>query len=68
MSAKFKSGGWVEFVTGFRSPSGRFRIVSELPSDRGEPSYRIKGESEAFERVARESELRRLAAKIGSLD
>lgn len=68
MSTKFKVGGWVEFVTGFRSPTGRFRIVSELPVDRDEPSYRVKGESEAFERVARESELRRLGAKIGALD
>ncbi|MDI4663553.1 hypothetical protein K9U40_04255 [Xanthobacter autotrophicus] len=68
MSAKFKVNGWVEFVTGFRSPSGRFRIIRELPPDRGEPSYRVKGESEAFERVARESELRHLGAKVGALN
>jgi hypothetical protein len=65
MSAKFKVDGWVEFVAGFRSPAGRFRIMRELPPDRGEPSYRIKGERETFERVARESELRRHEAEIG---
>lgn len=68
MSMKFKVDGLVEFVAGFRSPPGRFRIVREMPSDRGEPSYRVKGEKEAFERVARESELRRLGTKIGALD
>ena len=30
-----------------------------MPHDKGEPSYRVKGEHEAFERIARESELRR---------
>lgn len=68
MSAKFKVDGWVEFITGFRSPPGRFRIVRELPPDNGEPSYRVKGEHEAFERVARESELRRLGVKSGASD
>ena len=68
MSAKFKVDGWVEFITGFRSPAGRFRIVRELPPDKGEPSYRVKGENEAFERVARESELRRFGAKIDAPD
>jgi len=68
MNAKFKVDGWVEFVMGFRSPAGRFRIVRELPPDKGEPSYRVKGENVAFERVARESELRRFGAKAGSLD
>jgi len=68
MSAKFKVDGWVEFAAGFRSPAGRFRIVRELPPDRGEPSYRVKGESEAFERVARESELRRWETGTGIPD
>ncbi|WP_454917068.1 hypothetical protein [Xanthobacter sediminis] len=68
MSTKFKIDGWVEFVTGFRSPPGRFRVVRELPPERGEPSYRVKGEHEAFERVARESELRRFGAKIDATD
>lgn len=68
MNKKFDVDGWVEFAAGFRSPPGRFRIVRELPSDSGEPSYRIKGENEAFERVARESELRRWDTRIGSPD
>lgn len=62
MDTKFDTNGWVEFVAGFRSPQGRFRIVRIMPKDRGEPSYRVKGEHEAFERIARESELRRAGA------
>ncbi|MBB6307833.1 hypothetical protein [Xanthobacter tagetidis] len=63
MSTKFEIDGWVEFVAGFRAPAGRFRILRALPADRGEPSYRVKGERETFERVARESELRSLGAE-----
>ena len=58
MDTKFAANGWVEFVAGFRTPPGRFQIVRVLPRDKEEPSYRVKGEREAFERVARESELR----------
>ena len=58
MDTKFAANGWVEFVAGFRTPPGRFQIVRVLPPDRDEPRYRVKGEREAFERVARESELR----------
>lgn len=68
MVAKFKIDDRVEFVIGFRSPPGQFRIIRELPADRSEPSYRVKGERETFERVARESELRRFGAKTGLFD
>lgn len=68
MSAKNKIGGWVEFAAGFRTPAGRFRIIREMPPDNGEPSYRVKGENEAFERVARESQLRRLGVPAESSD
>ncbi|WP_127091597.1 hypothetical protein [Aquabacter cavernae] len=64
MSAKFKIDGRVEFVAGFGSPPGQFRIIRELPSERDEPSYRLKGEHEAFERVARESQLRRVVENL----
>ncbi|WP_133866796.1 hypothetical protein [Azorhizobium sp. AG788] len=64
MSAKFSVDLWVEFIAGFRAPPGRFQILRQLPPDRGEPSYRVKGEKEAFERVARESELRPWADRI----
>lgn len=63
MSARFNVNGWVEFVVGFLAPPGRFRIVRVLPPDKGEPSYRLKGEHEAFERVARDSELRHWKAQ-----
>ncbi len=39
--------------------SGSFRIVKLLPSDGEEFQYRIKSTGEAFERVAKESQLDR---------
>lgn len=58
MNPKFDTYGWVEFIVGIRSPRGRFQIVRVMPSEQGEPKYRVKGEKEAFERIASESELR----------
>jgi len=58
MQAKFKIDSKVEFVGGFRAPPGRFRVIRQMPADSGETSYRVKSETEAFERVARESQLR----------
>jgi len=63
MSTRFDVNCWVEFVVSLRAPPGRFRIVRILPPDRGEPSYRVKGDHEAFERVARDSELRHWKAQ-----
>jgi hypothetical protein len=52
-------------IVGFRSssrgrsaPAGSYRVVSRLPEQDGEPSYRIKSDLERHERIARESELR----------
>jgi hypothetical protein len=39
--------------------SGPYVVVRQLPERAGEFEYRIKAASEAHERVARESELRR---------
>ncbi len=39
--------------------SGSFKIVKLLPPDGDEHQYRIKSPSEAFERVAKESQLDR---------
>lgn len=58
MNAKFDTSGWVEFIDGIRTPRGRFQIVRIMPSESGEQKYRVKGEKEAFERIASESELR----------
>jgi len=58
MREKFKVDARVQFISGFRPPTGFFRIVRLLPPIEGEPCYRVKGDHEAFERVARESELR----------
>jgi hypothetical protein len=39
--------------------SGSFKIVKLVPSDGDEQQYRIKSATEAFERVAKESQLDR---------
>lgn len=63
MDTKFKSDDWVEFVAGFRAPAGRFRVIREQPTENDELTYRIKGETEAFERIAHASQLRALGGK-----
>lgn len=42
---------------GLAAASGRYRVVGVLPAEEGELSYRIKGDDERHERIARESEL-----------
>jgi hypothetical protein len=42
---------------GRHGASGAFKVVKLLPSDGDEHQYRIKSTGEAFERVARESQL-----------
>jgi hypothetical protein len=44
---------------GRQAANGGFRIVKLLPSDGEEYQYRIKSTGEAFERVAKESQLDR---------
>jgi hypothetical protein len=39
--------------------SGSFKVVKLLPAEGDEQQYRIKSEGEAFERVAKESQLDR---------
>ncbi len=59
---KFKVGQMVDFVpskTGVPAAARSYKIVRVLPSERGEQLYRIKTIAEAFERIARESELLR---------
>ncbi len=38
-------------------PGGVYKVTKQLPENRGEFEYRIKGVDEVHERVARESEL-----------
>jgi hypothetical protein len=57
---KFKVGQNVYFQSGkigMPAPSSRYKIVRQLPHEGGERTYRIKTDSERFERVARESEI-----------
>ena len=57
---KYKVGQVVDFTPSRPgvAPSGRqYEIVRLVPADSGELRYRVKSKSEAFERIARESEL-----------
>lgn len=59
-SAKFKVGQLVDFVPSQRGVAASVRpytIMRLQPTEGGERLYRIKTVAEAFERIARESEL-----------
>lgn len=59
---KFSIGQTVRYTAGPYSrlgASGTFKIVKLLPPDGDEQQYRIKSPGEAFERVAKESQLDR---------
>jgi hypothetical protein len=57
---KFQIGATVYFTSrpiGHMNANSTYEIVRLLPSDGADYQYRIKNPSEAFERVARESQL-----------
>ena len=57
---KFQIGQSVYFTSrpiGHMAPNSTYEIVRLLPSDGADYQYRIKNSGEAFERVARESQL-----------
>jgi hypothetical protein len=59
---KFRLGQTVYFTAkplGHMTANGAYQIVKLLPSDGDEHQYRIKSTDEAFERVAKESQLDR---------
>jgi hypothetical protein len=59
---KYSIGQNVRYIAGPFSrigASGSFKIVRLLPSEGDEQQYRIKSAGEAFERVAKESQLDR---------
>ncbi len=61
-SHKYALGQTVRYIAGplNRGPaSGTFKVVKLLPLDGDEHQYRIKCTDEAFERVAKESQLDR---------
>ena len=61
-SHKFHVGQAVYFTAGTMGrpgASGSYKIVRLMPSDGDEHHYRIKSTDEAFERVAKESQLER---------
>ena len=57
---KYKVGQSVLFAPGklgMPVSSREFKVIRLLPTENGQPQYRIKGLSESFERMARENEL-----------
>ncbi len=61
-SHRYSIGQTVRYIAGPFSrinASGTFKIVRLLPPEGDEHQYRIKNAEEAFERVARESQLDR---------
>jgi hypothetical protein len=59
---KFNVGQTVFFtgaMMGRATAGGGYRVVRLLPSDGGDFQYRIKSAAEAYERVAKESQLER---------
>jgi hypothetical protein len=64
---KFKVGQMVDFVpskSGVPASARSYKVVCQLPSEGGERLYRIKTIAEAFERIARESELLRTSSPV----
>ena len=59
---KYRLGQTVYFTSkplGHMAANGTYQIVKLLPPEGDEHQYRIKSTSEAFERVAKESQLER---------
>jgi hypothetical protein len=57
---KFKVGEFVDFAPsrpGVTTPGSQYEIVRLLPADGTVHRYRVKPKSEAFERVANESDV-----------
>jgi hypothetical protein len=61
---KFDVGDLVRFAGSGRDPlraNGVFEVLRQLPPEVGDPQYRLKGEGEPYERMARESQLARVS-------
>lgn len=60
-AARFFVGQLLHLLKDLRTPKGQadglFTVVRVMPSEGREPSYRIKHDAEAFERVVTESQL-----------
>ena len=60
---RFSAGERVSLVQSkmFTAPAGVYRIVRSLPVERGPQQYRVKNETENFERVVEESRIETFA-------
>ncbi|MBV9348093.1 MAG: hypothetical protein JOZ70_01725 [Pseudolabrys sp.] len=62
-SHKYQVGEAVYFTSpnfGRAAATGSYTVVKQLPSEGDDYQYRIKSNGEAFERVAKESQLERM--------
>ena len=60
---KYQVGETVYFTSpnfGRTAASGTYTVIKQLPSESDDYQYRIKSSGEAFERVAKESQLDRV--------
>ncbi len=56
---KFRVGQKVQLIARLFEPAGDYEIVRQLPNVYGEFYYRIKSAVEPYERVVKESQLRK---------
>lgn len=61
---KFALGTMVHLSMPYLGASGNYKIVRHLPKDANDPQYRVKSDTENYERVARESQLHPLASLL----
>jgi hypothetical protein len=62
MAHAYKIGAMVDFTparSSMPASTQKYEVIRLLPPESGENQYRIKCKTETFERIARESELKR---------
>lgn len=67
LAPKYKVGQMVDFMPSNRAVPASvrsYKVLRVLPNEGGEQLYRIKTIAEAFERIARESELLQTALPL----
>jgi len=62
----FGVGQIVRFRPGMheRAYGGLYKVIAELPEERGERQYRVKSNDDNHERIVRESQISRAASAV----
>jgi hypothetical protein len=55
---------FIDLAPNLNIPGGTYIVTKKLPESNGEYAYRVRGVSEQYERVVRESELKRVIAYL----